>query len=321
MSTALLLPVAFLLFFDLTEKNDCCTQSAVFAPRHRLGMYGLIGAAMAAYLYSMMRRRIAAPVRELLVNCLLVIGIVVNVFLSVHLHSADSGPAFWILGTVPILLLFWMRLHRNQLAICAELAAAGRRGGLRDLLGLLFRTQGTAFIALLLLALPLTLLLSLLLYLFGQEPDALSRAFTDTYKHGFSRLDYECDNIDCGGHYLCSVAAQGHRSLVRPIRYGTRHGGRIVCNRQLLVSNAFEELVAQRAPALHRAIRRRYDRVGNLVHRHYGLFRHKIVSDVVYLLMKPLEYAFLLVLYCCDRNPEQRIARQYTSAPPTHTRD
>ena len=33
--------------------------------------------------------------------------------------------------------------------------------------------------------------------------------------------------------------------------------------------------------------------------------------DVIYYLMKPLEWIFLLVLYLVDRKPENRIALQY----------
>lgn len=87
--------------------------------------------------------------------------------------------------------------------------------------------------------------------------------------------------------------------------------GRIICNRQLLIANAFEELIQERMPNSHRMIRRGYDRIGDMVHRYYGLFRIKWVSDLTYLLMKPLELFFLACLYAFDRKPENRIAVQY----------
>ncbi|WP_394334798.1 DUF6688 family protein [Niastella vici] len=37
------------------------------------------------------------------------------------------------------------------------------------------------------------------------------------------------------------------------------------------------------------------------------------MCDVVYLLMKPAEWLFLLTLYTFDRKPENRIAKQYIS--------
>ena len=38
--------------------------------------------------------------------------------------------------------------------------------------------------------------------------------------------------------------------------------------------------------------------------------------DIIYYLMKPLEWLFLLVLYLVDRKPENRIALQYIPPVP-----
>ena len=53
-------------------------------------------------------------------------------------------------------------------------------------------------------------------------------------------------------------------------------------------------------------IRRNYNRVGNLIHRHYHVLDRKWISDLIYVAMKPLEWSFLLVLYTFDRAPESR---------------
>ena len=169
------------------------------------------------------------------------------------------------------------------------------------------------FPVLAILLIPIVLLLSLFLMLFGQKPDSLIRAFTDTYKHGFSQLDYMCENVECGGHFLCSVGANGHRSIVKPIRYGERNGNKIICNRQLLISNAFEGLVQEKFPNIHKVIRQKYNRVGDLIHKYYPIFNNKYVSDLVYIFMKPLEMFFLLMLYTFDKKPENRIAIQYVN--------
>ena len=42
------------------------------------------------------------------------------------------------------------------------------------------------------------------------------------------------------------------------------------------------------------------------------LIRSPYAADVIYLLMKPLEWLFLIVLYAVDVHPEDRIAVQYT---------
>src|SRR5262249_1756943 len=123
----------------------------------------------------------------------------------------------------------------------------------------------------------------------------------------------DCNHVVCGGHFLCTIAAKGHRGLVKPVRAGIRAGAPIKCNRQLLIANAFEEWLEQHVVWLHRPVRRLYNHVGSYLHRHYGMFYSKWVSDVVYLLMKPLEWLFLITLYVVDRHPENRIAQQYMS--------
>ena len=166
---------------------------------------------------------------------------------------------------------------------------------------------------LLLLTLPILIFLMLFLLLFGQKPDSFIRAFTDTYFRSFSQLSHDCDNVDCGNHFLCSVAANGHQSVVKPHRLGERGGKPIICNRQLLISNAFEELIQEKLPKTHRFIRKNYNKVGNFVHRYYGIFNNKFVADAIYFMMKPLEYFFVLTLYTFDTKPENRIAKQYVS--------
>lgn len=205
-------------------------------------------------------------------------------------------------------------LIRNQLFLTREIEMPdstqfGFFG--RTALKILYSPAFIKFPILLVLCMPIMVVFISFLLLFGQKPDSLIRAFTDTYQHGFSQLNHECDNVQCGGHYLCSVAANGHTGIVKPERLGIRNGNPIICNRQLLVSNAFEELLEERLPKLHRFIRHNYNKVGNMIHRHYGIFSNKYVSDFVYVIMKPAEWMFLLVLYTFDTKPENRIARQY----------
>ena len=158
-----------------------------------------------------------------------------------------------------------------------------------------------------LLAVPLLLVITAILLLFGQQPDAAVRMFTETAEWTLSqqipppRLDYQ-------GHYLCTVAACGDEKVVKPLRAGKRRGRLIVVNRQLLVANAFEDLLAERAPRLHRVVRGVYDRIGLPISKHVTTKRR---SNAVYYLMKPLEWLFLAALYTFDRKPENRIHSQY----------
>ncbi len=40
--TVVILPTLFLSFMDLHNINDCCNDSAIFSPSHRIGIYTLI---------------------------------------------------------------------------------------------------------------------------------------------------------------------------------------------------------------------------------------------------------------------------------------
>lgn len=153
----------------------------------------------------------------------------------------------------------------------------------------------------------LVAVLEILFIFTGQGADAPVKAFTDTADWTFSTqvppppMEYE-------GHYLCTVAAGGHKKLVKPLRLGTRRGHTIVVNRQLCIANAFEEYLQEKLPCFHKVVRGFYDKHGYPLSK---LITNAYRADVVYLLMKPLEWMFLVFLYLFDCRPEQRIGRQY----------
>lgn len=302
-----------LVYFFLIDgsKNDCCQESATFSPDHRLTIYFLILISIGAYFYSALKKGISSPVVEVLVNTVLLGGIILNVFIGIQIL-----PMISLLGNLPIIILFTFQLVKNHKAFLQanENKVYSKKNFWENIAWRVLRLKLFYKIPILLfICLPVLSVISSLLLLFGQKPDSLIRAFTDTYKHGFSQLDYECANVECGGHFLCSVAANGHKQIVKPVRYGERGGCKIICNRQLLVANAFEELIEQNFPLIHKAVRSRYNKVGDFIHRYYHIFNNKIVSDIIFILMKPLELLFIFVLYTFDRNPENRIACQYLS--------
>lgn len=143
--------------------------------------------------------------------------------------------------------------------------------------------------------------------LFGQSPDILIKAWTETAEWRLSGRTAP-PNLYYDEHYLCTVAAGGHENVVKPIRMGERHGRRVVVNRQLEIANAFEQVIEEKTPHLHRIVRYIYDRYGFPIAR---LIRTKAACDVVYVIMKPLEWLFLCVIYLTDARPEDRIAVQY----------
>lgn len=314
--TVAITPILFLLFLDIFQENDCCNDSAVFSPEHKIGIYVIIISYTVAFLISIFREQLFTPILELLLNLFLILGFVLNILLCVHLNTLESGPFYWIFGNIPILMLILMKLYKHQSLLRTyindnKIVVNGFVGKLS--LSILKLEPIIKYPILLLMLVPVIILLSLFLMLFGQKPDAMIKAFTDTYKHGFSQLDYKCDNVNCGGHFLCSVGAKGHKSIVKPMRYGERNGEKIICNRQLLISNAFEDLIQEKFPSAHLLIRKQYNTIGHFVHHYYNIFNIKVVSDIVYFLMKPLEWLFLFTLYIFDRKPENRIEKQYLS--------
>lgn len=146
-----------------------------------------------------------------------------------------------------------------------------------------------------------------LLVLFGQQPDSIIKVFTQTSDWILSG-EISPPPVAYDTHYLCTVSLRGHRKFVKPLRYGIRRGEKIVVNRQLCVANAFEQLLEEKTPNLHRKIRRFYDTYGYPISRHINT---AFAADLVYLLMKPLEWFFVFVLYLFDSKPEDRINSQY----------
>ncbi len=157
------------------------------------------------------------------------------------------------------------------------------------------------------LALPLLIILICILTLFGQRPDEAIKAFLETSDWTLSR-EISPPPITYDGHYLCTVSLKGHERLVKPIRMGIRHGEKIVVNRQLCVANAFENLIEEKAPKFHKFVRYIYDKYGFPLSKH---IHTSWQADITYILMKPLEWLFLLVLYIFDKKPENRITTQY----------
>lgn len=156
-------------------------------------------------------------------------------------------------------------------------------------------------------SLPLLGVIIIILLIFGQEPDSIIKAWTETADWTFSQK-IPPESLEPNGHYLCTVAARGHKKVVKPIRIGNRHGKPIVINRQLCIANAFEQLIQEKFPTFHRIIRKIYDEVGYPISKHIN---SKYSADLVYFLMKPLEWIFIFILYTFDQKPENRIAIQY----------
>lgn len=162
-------------------------------------------------------------------------------------------------------------------------------------------------IAAFLLMWPLLGIVICILALFGQQPDSVIKSWTETSDWNLSQR-VAPQNVYYDEHYLCTVAAGGHEKIVKPIRLGERHGHKVIVNRQLCVANAFEQIIEEQIPVFHKHLRRFYDTYGFPIAK---IIRSKYIADMVYFIMKPMEWFFLIVLYFYDINPENRIAIQY----------
>jgi hypothetical protein len=242
---------------------------------------------------------------------LVVIGNVVNIFYAIQIWKNVELP-FDLLFYVfhfNLLLLSIQHIHHQiteQVKVMKERNTVFRYKWVAKLYLFLSKISHMRLFCFSMIFL-VAAVLEIILILFGQGVDGVVKAFTMTADWTFS-TQTPPPPVEYSGHYLCTVAAGGHKRIVKPLRYGTRLGTTIVVNRQLCIANAFEELIHDRAPAFHKWVRHFYDTHGYPVSR---LITNSWRADVVYILMKPLEWIFLLALYLFDANPEKRIARQY----------
>ena len=154
---------------------------------------------------------------------------------------------------------------------------------------------------------PLLIILICIMLLFGQRPDEAIKAFLETSDWTLSQKISPPPIVE-EGHYLCTVSLRGHKNIVKPTRMGIRRGKKIVVNRQLCVANAFEDLIKEKTPRFHHFVRYIYDKYGYPLSKHINTAWQ---ADIIYILMKPLEWIFLIVLYLFDKKPENRINLQY----------
>ncbi|HXD76741.1 MAG TPA: hypothetical protein VN616_02980 [Puia sp.] len=103
-----MLTVLIVLWNDFGQANDCCGDSALFSPHHRLTAMVLILASIAAYGYPTLRGKLAPPLVGIGVNCGLLYGIVLDILVGVQLND----PISWCAGGV-------QRFRGNPGAACA----------------------------------------------------------------------------------------------------------------------------------------------------------------------------------------------------------
>ena len=281
-----------------------------------------------SYMILKFKRKLLPPLAEVFLLAGVYAGCAFNlVFLFQLLMGADPQPymeegvkhvfgmnfsdyfVMVCLCVIPVLFL----IHCVQLMVLLVKEKAAKQESIHyenkvlEMVNLFLLKGANLFYVAVAALLPVLFLLVVILVLFGQQPDSFILAFTKTSDWILSK-EIAPPPVAYDTHYLCTVSLKGHRKLVKPIRYGMRRGEKIVVNRQLCVANAFEQLLEERTPRFHRAVRNFYDTYGYPVSKH---IKSAWSADITYLIMKPLEWIFLVVLYLFDEKPEDRICRQY----------
>ena len=245
----------------------------------------------------------------------LIIGVVINVFLAIQLSSRNDGEQyidslsgqFMMIAPITHILVSFILLFS---IVKDESNQADERSFKNKFLNQLNnRVQKSKMLPAwsILALLPIFIIITLILILFGQEYDSLSKVFTETTTWHFSQETHP-PYLDHQGHYLCTVAACGTTEVVKPIRLGIRNGNEIIVNRQLLIANAFEDLLMKKYPKVHNVIRRNYDKYGYPLSKDINT---KLKSNLTYVFMKPLEWTFLIYIYLNSERPEKLINEQY----------
>ena len=255
-----------------------------------------------------LRKSALPPLILALGLCVLYIGLFFNGILILQLLGSQEGNEILVCFPIFSLLLGLGIIIRTLYDLPKNLSFSPSKHQWINKINEKLSTKSALFCSSVIAILPIFVLITLILMLFGDDYDAVSKALTETTTWGFSQHDHP-PHLPHQGHYLCTVAACGSPQLVKPLRWGIRGKQRIIVNRQLQIANAFEELIADLSPTLHRFIRKNYD--------HYGYdlskkIKSRWASNLTYILMKPLEWGFLLCLYTFCLRPEEKIRRQYS---------
>lgn len=297
-----------------------------FSSEHAISLLICILIGFCCYLILKFFRRSFPPLAEVLLLGGIFMSCIVNVLIVVQLICGARPEGMSLQATDYIFILCFCSVpviflaHVGELMVSLVKEKAEKQSlisydnQILEKINMWFLQGANMFIAGLIVMIPILILLSMILCLFGQQPDSMILAFTKTSDWLLSK-EISPPPVEYDEHYLCTVSLRGHEKLVKPIRCGVRKGRKIIVNRQLCVANAFEQLIMERTPGFHKALRNFYDTYGYPLSRH---IKNAWSADLTYLIMKPLEWMFVVVLYLFDQDPETRICRQYLPIKEEH---
>lgn len=293
-----------------------------FSSEHVITLIVLILVGFFSYMILKFGRRVLPPLAEVILLGGALLGAVVNVICMIQLACGARPDGLSLYGndyvfivcfcTVPILFL----CHLIELMVKLVKEKAEKQATLNyanpvmQRLNSWFLKGANLFWVALVAMIPIFIILMMILCLFGQQPNSVILAFTKTSDWILS-MEVAPPPVEVDAHYLCTVSLRGHKKLLKPLRFGVRKGNKIMVNRQLCVANAFEQLLMEKTPRFHKAVRHFYDTYGYPVSKHIN---SAWSADLTYLIMKPLEWIFAFVLYLLDQEPETRICSQYLPA-------
>jgi hypothetical protein len=259
---------------------------------------------IACFFTSFYLKEVVGPLLLLILAVGMILGCIflVAIFLQliIALPFAIIPPllfyGFPVYAIIPSIILFIKELQALNFFIQTQV----NERGMEDSNPLLILIRASP------LLLPVSLILLAVQYVFNQKSSPLVKAFTEASEGVFA--SGICENCPPMSDYLCTIAAQGFPAIVKPLRKGVRLGQPLLVNRQLLVSNAFEEWLMIKFPKIHKPVRKTYDALNIPVNK---WCRYKFFATIMYFLWKPLEYCGLLCIYLFVHNPEDLINRQY----------
>jgi len=258
----------------------------------------------ACYFISYYLKELIGPLLLLIIAVGIILGCILLTAILLQLAIAlpfALFPTLFLYGLpiyaiIPSIILFIKELQALNLFIQTQANVSGMEDS--HPLVILIRMSP--------LLLPVSLIILAVQYVLNQKSSPIVKAFTEASEGVFA--SGICENCPPMSDYLCTIAAQGYPLFVKPLRRGVRLGMPLLVNRQLLVSNAFEEWLMVNFPKLHKPIRKTYDAFNIPVNK---WCRYKLLATIMYFLWKPFEYLGLLCVYLFVPHPEDLINRQY----------
>lgn len=106
------------------------------------------------------------------------------------------------------------------------------------------------------------------------------------------KLFNELPETPPSGCFIVTAAGKGHQNFVGSF-FSPAHNK--VMTRQLIIFYQFEFYLMERFPRFHKGLRKVYNIIGPKIAKR---IHTKWIADMVYLLLKPLEFFILLILIC-----------------------